>query len=67
MAEAPYLTFKWLFDPYTVLPIQMFNWVSRPQEEFPCECRSGGDGFTNDDIITEYCGDSDSLSFPQEI
>lgn len=22
------------FDPFTVLPIQIFNWVSRPQEEF---------------------------------
>lgn len=23
-----------IFDPFTVLPIQIFNWVSRPQEEF---------------------------------
>lgn len=23
-----------ILDPFTVLPIQMFNWVSRPQEEF---------------------------------
>jgi len=22
------------FDPFTVLPIQIFNWISRPQEEF---------------------------------
>lgn len=33
-AEFPYLSFQWLFDPFTVLPIQMFNWVSRPQAEF---------------------------------
>ncbi|PIU17083.1 MAG: phosphate ABC transporter, permease protein PstA [Gallionellales bacterium CG08_land_8_20_14_0_20_59_87] len=26
--------FDWLFSPFTVLPIQMFNWVSRPQEAF---------------------------------
>jgi len=26
--------FDWLASPFTVLPIQMFNWVSRPQEEF---------------------------------
>lgn len=23
-----------VFDPFTVLPIQIYNWVSRPQEEF---------------------------------
>lgn len=26
--------FDWLFAPFTVLPIQMFNWVSRPQAAF---------------------------------
>lgn len=30
----PYLNFNWLFDAFTVLPIQMFNWLSRPQEAF---------------------------------
>ncbi|MES3036671.1 MAG: phosphate ABC transporter permease PstA [Bdellovibrionota bacterium] len=30
----PFISFQWLKDPFTVLPIQMFNWVSRPQEEF---------------------------------
>ncbi len=33
-SEAPYVSMKWLFDPFTVMPIQMFNWVSRPQQEF---------------------------------
>ena len=33
-AEAPYISFEWLFAPFTVLPIQMFNWVSRPEEAF---------------------------------
>jgi phosphate transport system permease protein len=33
-AEAPYISFQWLFDPFTVMPIQMFNWVSRPQAAF---------------------------------
>jgi phosphate transport system permease protein len=32
--EFPYLNFQWLFDSFTVLPIQMFNWLSRPQEAF---------------------------------
>ena len=31
---APYISFEWLFAPFTVLPIQMFNWVSRPEEAF---------------------------------
>lgn len=26
--------FDWLYSPFTVLPIQMFNWVSRPEEAF---------------------------------
>lgn len=33
-AEFPWLSFEWLWSPFTVLPIQMFNWVSRPQAEF---------------------------------
>lgn len=35
-ANFPYLHFslKGLFDPFTVLPIQIFNWVSRPQKGF---------------------------------
>lgn len=30
----PFLSFKWLFDPFTAMPVQMFNWISRPQKEF---------------------------------
>ncbi len=41
-AESPYLSSQWLFDPYTVLPIQMFNWVSRPQEEFHVNAAAAG-------------------------
>jgi phosphate transport system permease protein len=32
--EPPAGLFDWLFAPFTVLPIQMFNWVSRPQAAF---------------------------------
>ncbi len=31
-----------LMDPFTVLPIQMFNWVSRPQEEFHVNAAATG-------------------------
>ncbi|MCX7991845.1 MAG: phosphate ABC transporter permease PstA [Proteobacteria bacterium] len=38
----PFISFKWLFDPFTVMPIQMFNWVSRPQKEFHINAASAG-------------------------
>jgi phosphate transport system permease protein len=38
----PYVSFQWLFDPFTVMPIQMFNWVSRPQEEFHVNAAAAG-------------------------
>jgi phosphate transport system permease protein len=38
----PYLSFQWLMDPFTVMPIQMFNWVSRPQEEFHANAAAAG-------------------------
>jgi phosphate transport system permease protein len=33
-AEFPFFSFEWLWSPFSVMPIQMFNWVSRPQAEF---------------------------------
>lgn len=33
-SEAPFLSFEWLMSPFTVLPIQMFNWISRPGQDF---------------------------------
>lgn len=38
----PFLSFKWLSAPFTVLPIQMFNWVSRPQPEFQLNAAAAG-------------------------
>lgn len=40
--EFPFLSFKWLSAPFTVLPIQMFNWVSRPQPEFQLNAAAAG-------------------------
>ena len=28
------MSFEWLKSGFTVLPIQMYNWVSRPTEDF---------------------------------
>jgi phosphate transport system permease protein len=33
-AEPPFLSFEWLNSPFTVMPIQMFNWTSRPEAAF---------------------------------
>ncbi|HYC46457.1 MAG TPA: phosphate ABC transporter permease PstA [Burkholderiales bacterium] len=33
-AEPPFISFEWLWSPFTVLPIQMFNWTSRPEAAF---------------------------------
>jgi len=38
----PFLSFQWLQSPFTVMPIQMFNWVSRPQAEFHLNAAAAG-------------------------
>lgn len=40
--EFPYVSFSWLLDPFSVLPIQMFNWISRPQKEFHLNAAAAG-------------------------
>ena len=32
--EFPFLNFEWLRSEFTAMPIQMFNWVSRPDQAF---------------------------------
>lgn len=41
-AEFPFLSFEWTMSPFTVMPIQMFNWVSRPQHEFHLNAAAAG-------------------------
>ena len=41
-SEFPFISFKWLLDPFTVMPIQMFNWVSRPQKAFQLNAAAAG-------------------------
>lgn len=38
----PFLNFDWLTSPFTVMPIQMFNWVSRPQAAFHVNAAATG-------------------------
>jgi phosphate transport system permease protein len=40
--EFPYLSFSWLQAPFTVMPIQMFNWVSRPDSDFQQNAAAAG-------------------------
>lgn len=40
--DFPFISFKWLFDPFTVMPIQMFNWTSRPEEAFQLNAAAAG-------------------------
>ena len=40
--QFPYISFSWLLAPFTVMPIQMFDWVSRPQAEFQVNAAAAG-------------------------
>ena len=40
--DPPYLSFEWLMSPFTVMPIQMFNWTSRPDEAFHANAAAAG-------------------------
>jgi phosphate transport system permease protein len=41
-AEPPYVSLEWLSSPFAVLPIQMFNWVSRPDQAFVVNAAAAG-------------------------
>jgi len=40
--EPPFISFQWLWDSFTVLPIQAFNWVSRPGDDFHANAAAAG-------------------------
>jgi len=39
---APYINFDWLSSGFTVMPIQMFNWLSRPDHAFHVNAAATG-------------------------
>ena len=41
-AQPPFISFAWLWSPFAVLPIQMFNWVSRPDQAFVVNAAAAG-------------------------
>jgi len=40
--EFPFLSLAWLKDAFTAMPIQMFNWVSRPDPAFQANAAAAG-------------------------
>ncbi|MGZ8255133.1 MAG: phosphate ABC transporter permease PstA, partial [Burkholderiaceae bacterium] len=40
--EFPFVNFSWLMSEFTVLPIQMYNWVSRPDKAFQLNAAAAG-------------------------
>jgi phosphate transport system permease protein len=38
----PFVSLEWLQSPFTVMPIQMFNWISRPQAGFHVNAAATG-------------------------
>ena len=40
--DFPFIHFSWLNSPFTVMPIQMFNWVSRPDPAFQQNAAAAG-------------------------
>jgi phosphate transport system permease protein len=41
-ATPPFLNFDWLWSPFSVMPIQMFNWTSRPEAAFHQNAAAAG-------------------------
>jgi phosphate transport system permease protein len=40
--QPPFVSFDWLNSPFSVLPIQMFNWTSRPTVDFHRNAAAAG-------------------------
>jgi phosphate transport system permease protein len=40
--EFPFVSFDWVTSPFTVMPIQMFNWTSRPEAAFHQNAAAAG-------------------------
>lgn len=40
--DFPFVSFEWLTSPFTVMPIQMFNWTSRPEAAFQENAAAAG-------------------------
>ncbi|MEZ5455355.1 MAG: phosphate ABC transporter permease PstA [Lysobacteraceae bacterium] len=41
-ATPPFVNLDWLYSPFTVLPIQVFHWISRPNPDFHANAAAAG-------------------------
>jgi phosphate transport system permease protein len=41
-SQPPFVSMHWIWSPFSVLPIQMFNWVSRPDQDFVVNAAAAG-------------------------
>ncbi len=41
-SHPPFVSAEWVWSPFAVLPIQMFNWVSRPDQDFVTNAAAAG-------------------------
>jgi phosphate transport system permease protein len=41
-SHPPFVSLEWVYSPFSVLPIQMFNWVSRPDQNFVVNAAAAG-------------------------
>lgn len=41
-SQFPFVSFQWVNSKFTVLPIQMYNWVDRPTEDFQRNAAAAG-------------------------
>ena len=41
-SEPPFISFDWVMAPFTVMPIQIFNWTSRPEAAFQNNAAAAG-------------------------
>jgi phosphate transport system permease protein len=41
-SDPPFVNFDWLASPFTVMPIQIFNWTSRPEAAFQDNAAAAG-------------------------
>ncbi|HEY0947254.1 MAG TPA: phosphate ABC transporter permease PstA [Opitutaceae bacterium] len=41
-SDFPWVSFEWIMSPFTAMPIQMFNWVSRPGTDFQANAAAAG-------------------------
>ena len=64
--EFPFFSFAWLKEGFTAMPIQMFNWVSRPDPAFPGQCRCGRCNSSRHDSADEWRSHLCPLPLPQE-